>query len=192
MTRRADRSRLPPVGPVPGVRFPDIHKDGLGNGLALWSAEHRGLPVVTFMLESLIFILVGLQLPYVMRAIDRVPLATLLLEAALISLTVVVVRIVWVMPTAYLFRIFFRWLRRGTDPLPSWRQVLFIAWAGLRGGESLVFALAIPLTTASGARFPAREQIIFAFSQCVPEYRPESLKLPQNHAASERVHYAAA
>jgi Na+/H+ antiporter len=117
--------------------------------------------VVTFMLESLIFILVGLQLPYVMRALDRLPLSTLLLEATLVSLTVIVVRIVWVMPTAYLFRIFFRWLRVGSEPLPPWRQVFFIAWAGLRGGESLVFALAIPLTTASGARFPAREQIIF-------------------------------
>ena len=117
--------------------------------------------VVTFMLESLIFILVGLQLPYVMRALDRLPLSTLLGEAALVSLTVVVVRILWVMPSAYLFRIFFRWLRHTNEPLPSWKIVFFISWAALRGGESLVFALAIPLTTAAGARFPAREQIIF-------------------------------
>jgi Na+/H+ antiporter len=117
--------------------------------------------VVTFMLESLIFILVGLQLPYVMRAFDQLPLSTLLLEAALISLVTVVVRIVWVMPTAYIFRLFFRWLRRTSEPLPAWRQVFFISWAALRGGESLVFALAIPLQTATGARFPAREQIIF-------------------------------
>ena len=117
--------------------------------------------VVTFMLESLIFILVGLELPYVLRVLDRLPLSTLLREAAIISLVVVVVRIVWVMPTAYLFRTFFRWLRRSHEPLPSWRSVLFIAWAGLRGGDSLVLALALPLTTASGARFPAREQIIF-------------------------------
>jgi len=39
--------------------------------------------------------------------------------------------------------------------------VLFVAWAGLRGGDSMVLALALPLQTASGARFPAREQIIF-------------------------------
>jgi monovalent cation/hydrogen antiporter len=117
--------------------------------------------IVSFMLESLIFILVGLQLPYVMRALERVPLSTLLGEAALISLVVVLVRIAWVMPTAYLFRIFFRWLLHGNEPLPPVRQVFFISWAALRGGESLVFALAIPLTTASGARFPAREQIIF-------------------------------
>ena len=117
--------------------------------------------VVTFLLESLIFILVGLQLPHVTQAFDQLPLRTLMLEAGLISLTVVLVRIAWVMPTAYLFRTFSRWLLRGSDPLPPWRTVLFISWAALRGGESLVFALAIPLTTASGARFPARDQIIF-------------------------------
>jgi predicted Zn-dependent peptidase len=50
MSRRADRSRLPEVGPVLSVRFPEIYKSRLRNDLALWSAEHRGLPVVTFML----------------------------------------------------------------------------------------------------------------------------------------------
>jgi monovalent cation/hydrogen antiporter len=117
--------------------------------------------VVTFMLESLIFILVGLELPYVARALDRFPLSMLLGEAALVSLCVVLVRIVWVMPTSYLFRALGRWLRHSREPLPTWRAVLFIAWAGLRGGDSLVLALALPLQTASGARFPAREQIIF-------------------------------
>lgn len=48
--REIDRSRLPSVGPPPPIRFPHIHKDRLASGLALWSAEHRGLPVVTVML----------------------------------------------------------------------------------------------------------------------------------------------
>lgn len=48
---RADRSRLPSIiGPAPSVRFADIHKDRLQNGLGLWSAEHRTLPVVNFLL----------------------------------------------------------------------------------------------------------------------------------------------
>jgi monovalent cation/hydrogen antiporter len=117
--------------------------------------------VVTFMLESLVFILVGLELPYVARALDRLPLSTLLGEAAVVSLCVVLVRIAWVLPSTYVFRGFFRWLRHSEEPMPSWRTVLFIAWAGLRGGDSLVLALSLPLQTASGARFPAREQIIF-------------------------------
>jgi Na+/H+ antiporter len=117
--------------------------------------------VVTFILESLVFILVGLELPYVARALDRFPLSTLLGEAAVVSLCVVLVRIAWVMPSTYVFRTLFRWLRGGHEPLPGWRSVFFIAWAGLRGGDSLVLALSLPLVTASGARFPAREQILF-------------------------------
>jgi len=117
--------------------------------------------VVTFMLESLVFILVGLELPYVALALNRFPLSLLLGEAALVSLCLVLVRIAWLMPSTYLFRVFFRWLRHSHEPLPAWRTVFFIAWAGLRGGDSLVLALALPLQTASGARFPAREQIIF-------------------------------
>lgn len=47
---RADRSRLPAIGPAPGFRFAAIHKDRLRNQLALWSAEHRSLAVVNFVL----------------------------------------------------------------------------------------------------------------------------------------------
>ena len=47
---RADRTRLPPVGPPTDLRFSQVHKDRLRNHLSLWSAEHRSLPVVTFML----------------------------------------------------------------------------------------------------------------------------------------------
>jgi len=50
LERTVDRSRLPPVGPPPPIRFPRIHKNHLANRLALWSAEHRELPVVTVML----------------------------------------------------------------------------------------------------------------------------------------------
>jgi CPA1 family monovalent cation:H+ antiporter len=118
-------------------------------------------PVVSFMLESLVFILVGLELPFVTRALDRFPLSLLLREAAIVSLCVIFVRVAWVMPTSYIFRAIGRWLRHSHEPPPPWRTVLFIGWAGLRGGDSLVLALSLPLQTATGARFPAREQIIF-------------------------------
>jgi predicted Zn-dependent peptidase len=47
---KVDRSRLPDVGPPPPFRFSRIHKGQLPNQLSLWSAEHRALPVITFML----------------------------------------------------------------------------------------------------------------------------------------------
>jgi CPA1 family monovalent cation:H+ antiporter len=117
--------------------------------------------VVTFLLESLVFILVGLELPNVARALNTLPLATLVGEALIVSACVVLVRILWVMPSTYLFRILGSWTGFGHDPLPDWRIVFFVAWAGLRGGDSLVLALSLPLVTASGAAFPARDQIIF-------------------------------
>jgi len=135
---------------VPRVLGPELRQQIAG----MWT-------VVTFLLESLVFILVGFELHYITRALDRFTLSMLLREAGLVSLCVVLVRIAWVMPSAYIFRWFFRWLRHGHEPMPSWRSILFIAWTGLRGADSLVLALSLPLQTASGARFPARDQIIF-------------------------------
>ncbi|HKO17049.1 MAG TPA: Na+/H+ antiporter [Gemmatimonadaceae bacterium] len=117
--------------------------------------------VVTFLLESLVFILVGLELPYATRALDGSTMASLLREGAIVCLCVVVVRIAWVMPSTYVGRTLGRWMRGTHEPLPSWRVVLFVGWAGVRGGDSLVIALALPLTVAGGADFPARERILF-------------------------------
>lgn len=117
--------------------------------------------IATFMLESLIFILVGLELPYVLRALDEFPLSLLVREAVVVSLCVVLVRLVWVIPSAYAFRVLGQKLSHSRDPLPSFRSVVFVAWAGLRGGDSLVLALSLPLLTVSGSPFPARDQIIF-------------------------------
>jgi CPA1 family monovalent cation:H+ antiporter len=135
---------------VPRVLGPELRQQITG----MWT-------VVTFLLESLVFILVGFELHYITRALDRFTLSMLLREAGIVSLCVVLVRIAWVMPSAYIFRWFFRWLRHGHEPIPSWRSILFVAWTGLRGADSLVLALSLPLQTASGARFPARDQIIF-------------------------------
>jgi CPA1 family monovalent cation:H+ antiporter len=121
---------------------------------ALWN-------VVTFLLESLIFILVGLELRDIAPIFERYPFAALLREAALVMVVVVVVRLVWIIPSAYVGSAVGRMLRRDRAPLPAWRSVVFVGWAGLRGGDSLVIALALPLATASGTPFPAREQILF-------------------------------
>src|SRR5205085_1682057 len=117
--------------------------------------------VVTFLLESLVFILVGLELPYVTRELTGYSMAVLFREAAIVCLCVVVVRILWVIPSTYIGRTIGGWLRRAEVTLPSWRWIFFVGWAGVRGGDSLVIALALPLTTAAGTRFPARPQIVF-------------------------------
>ncbi len=117
--------------------------------------------VVTFLLESLVFILVGLDLPYVTGALQHYSRLALVREAGLVSLCVVLVRLVWVILSAYVARVLGRWLRLSREPLPPWQWVTFIGWAGIRGGDALVIALAVPLATAAGTPFPARDQILF-------------------------------
>jgi CPA1 family monovalent cation:H+ antiporter len=117
--------------------------------------------VVTFLLESLIFILVGLELPAVTQALQTYPRGMIIREAALIVLCVILVRLIWVVPSAYVGRWIGKNLLGTTTPVAPFAQIIFVGWVGLRGGDSVVIALALPETTAAGLPFPAREQILF-------------------------------
>jgi CPA1 family monovalent cation:H+ antiporter len=115
--------------------------------------------MLVFILEGLIFIIIGLELPLVRRAIVGHSLPALLLDAALISAVLIAVRIIWVFPGTYLPRFVRRKVGKHDD-YPPWRQVFFVGWAGIRGGDSLVIALALPIVTNTGAPFPGRDLII--------------------------------
>jgi CPA1 family monovalent cation:H+ antiporter len=117
--------------------------------------------MANFLFESLIFILIGLELPVVTRALASEPLGELLREAGLITACVIVVRFLWVWPSAYISKVIGTRLFHLDPPERGWKEVLFVGWAGMRGGESLVIALALPFTTGSGAPFPVRDKIIF-------------------------------
>jgi CPA1 family monovalent cation:H+ antiporter len=120
--------------------------------------------MLVFLLESLVFILVGFELPYAVRALRHHSPGTLLQYGLAISAVLIGVRLLWVFPSAYLPRFMTRSRplggRRVRD-LPPWQWVVFVGWAGMRGADSLVIALALPLTTAAGTPFPARDLIIF-------------------------------
>lgn len=115
--------------------------------------------VVGFVLEGLTFIFVGLELRDVLGQLGTYSPATLVLAVATVSLATLGARLVWVFVSSYASR----WLRVGAPrtPFASWRSVFFVAWAGLRGADSLVLALALPLATGSGAAFPGRDLIVF-------------------------------
>jgi monovalent cation/hydrogen antiporter len=121
---------------------------------ALWE-------VLTFMLNSLLFILIGLQLPTILEDISEgYSPGTLALYAAAVCLAVIFARFVWVFPATYIPRRLSRRLRE-RDPSPPWQSVTVISYAGMRGAVSLAAALAIPFTTESGAPFPGRDLVIF-------------------------------
>jgi Na+/H+ antiporter len=116
--------------------------------------------VLDFLLNSVLFILIGLQLNTVLERVSGGSASELVLYAALASLAVIGTRALWVFPMAYLPRRLIRHSRE-RDSLPSWRHLVVIAYTGMRGAISLAAALSLPLTTESGAPFPERDLIIF-------------------------------
>src|SRR4029078_7835146 len=83
----------------------------------------------------------------------------LILSGALISITAIVVRLVWVPLAAWIPR-FSGPSLRARDPMPAWSTLFIIGWTGMRGIVSLGAALALPLTTVSWPPFPFRGEII--------------------------------
>ena len=140
-------------------------------GTAVWE-------IVVFVMNSALFVLVGLQLPTVVEGIDGVATSELIADGALIAATVMLVRIAWVFPLTYLPRLVSERFRE-RSPAPPWEETLLIAWTGMRGAVSLAAALAVPLATNAGSPFPDRELIVFlAFSVILATLLIQGLTLP--------------
>lgn len=116
--------------------------------------------VVQFLLNAVLFVLVGLQLRSVVEAITEVAPGGLIRDAVLVSGVVIVTRIVWVFVLTYAPRALSASMR-ARDPYPGWRNVMVVAWCSMRGAVALAAALAIPLTIDGGAPFPDRNLLIF-------------------------------
>lgn len=109
---------------------------------------------IIFILNGVIFIVIGLQLPVIMEKLDAYPLQTLLWYGTMISVVAIIARILWVYPEAYIPR----WLgRKGVDV----SHTPIIAWSGMRGIVSLAAALALPIVMSNNQVFPNRDLIIF-------------------------------
>ena len=119
--------------------------------------------LLIFVLNAFAFLLIGLQLPSILEALEP-HVRDYVLYGLLLSATVIVVRILWIFPATYLPRMLSRRLRE-RDPVPPWQQLVVLGWAGMRGIISLAIALALPYTLGSSP-FPARSLTIF-FTFCV-------------------------
>jgi Na+/H+ antiporter len=119
---------------------------------------------LVFILHGFVFILIGLQVPSIIRGLGNTPFYEILGYGLLISLVTIIVRIIWVFAGAYWNNIFKKNANNsiaGDDDQQTWKNVLIVAWTGTRGVISLATALAIPLTLQNGAAFPQRNSIIF-------------------------------
>lgn len=121
--------------------------------------------VLVFLLNGLIFLLIGFQLsssilPSLLTGFSWGVLLRLAGQAGLISLTVLLVRLLWGVVALLFFKLVVRLRWRNQSALRA-RAILVISWSGMRGGVSMATALAVPLVTITRAPFPERSTIIF-------------------------------
>ncbi|WP_405494787.1 Na+/H+ antiporter [Nocardia sp. NBC_00511] len=125
----------------------------LGHGAPKWQsaasriAEHTNWRTIQFLLESAVFLLIGLQVRHIVEAAwhSGLPHTTLLITCAVVLVTVVVVRPIWVFPATY-----FAWTiegKRQGKPKPPWTGPAVVGWAGMRGVVTLAAALLLPSDT---------------------------------------------
>jgi CPA1 family monovalent cation:H+ antiporter len=143
------------------VLSPDARLMGFGVwGIVIWA------------INAFVFLLIGLQLPSIIRNLDEYSAAQLLGLGLAVSLTAIVARLVWVYPATYIPRILSARVREA-DPSPPPKAVFIVGWAGMRGVVSLAAALAL----APG--FPQRDLILFlTFCVIVATLVGQGLTLP--------------
>lgn len=135
-------------------RSHEIFKTGATrlNMLGVWTT-------VIFVMNALVFILIGLSLPEIVNGLGDYSIADGIRYGLVISLIAIVLRFLWVYPATHIPR----WLSKkvAAEANPGWKGPLVVSWAGMRGVVSLATALSIPVAMADGSAFPYRNLIIF-------------------------------
>ncbi len=121
---------------------------------------HSVWNLIVFLMNALIFILIGWQLQDILSRLEAYSVLQLAWYSVAVSTAAIAVRMLWVFPGAHLPPLLSRWIH-GREKPPPWQQVTLVGWCGMRGIVSLAAALALPLTTDALTPFPGRDLIIF-------------------------------
>ena len=127
-------------------------------GRAVWE-------FIVFVLNAVLFVLIGLQLPSVVDGVSQIDAATLAGYALATVAVVVGARFLWMFTIPYLLRAIDRRPSQVARRVGAAPRVI-MGWAGMRGAVSLAAALSLPLETDAGAPFPERDLVIF-LAYCV-------------------------
>src|SRR5271155_3436080 len=139
---------------------------------AVWDA-------LTFVLNGIVFVLIGLQLPYVMGQIGGLSRLVLLEYGVGFSAAIIALRMAWVYGETYIAYAVRRWVQNVEVEEPEPRGLFVIGWGGMRGVLSLAAAVSIPYTLPDGRMFPQRSMIIYlAFCLIVATLVLQGLSLP--------------
>ena len=134
---------------------------------------------LTFILNGVVFVLIGLQLPYVLDAISEYKPGTLVMYGAGFSALLIALRLIWMYPGAYVANVVRRRILHQKEAMPGARAIFVMGWTGMRGVISLAAAIALPQVLASGAPFKQRNMIVFlAFSVILVTLVLQGLTLP--------------
>jgi CPA1 family monovalent cation:H+ antiporter len=121
--------------------------------------------IIIFLLNGLIFILLGLEFPYVLKSIDSQQVLPYIGYALLIAVVALALRTVRVFMQqsnlTHAFRSRRARRRISEEALLDWQTSLVISWSGMRGIVSLAIAIGLPVELEDGTPFPQRNTIIF-------------------------------
>ncbi|MFL6446539.1 MAG: Na+/H+ antiporter [Bryobacteraceae bacterium] len=123
--------------------------------------SHSFWNTFTYVLNSLVFLLIGLQLPYILAEIRSMPTRILFIDAAEFVVAVISLRLIWVYPGAYVANLVRTHIQKQPDAVLHPRGVFVMGWTGMRGVIALAAAISLPQSTADGSPFPQRNVIIF-------------------------------
>jgi CPA1 family monovalent cation:H+ antiporter len=116
---------------------------------------------IDFALNGIVFCLIGLQLPYVLAGIKGYSWGELVKYGLAFSAVLVVLRMLWMYPGAWVAWNIRTRLLGQRYKRPSAKGVFVLGWTGMRGVLSLAAALSIPETLSDGRPFPGRDLIVF-------------------------------
>lgn len=138
-----------------------------------------GWQTLDFVLNGLVFLLIGLQLPYVLASIHQYSLLTLLKYGAGFSAVLILLRLVWMYPASRVAFFLRRHVLHQDVAWPGTRQIFVVGWTGMRGVVSLAAALSLPETLSDGRPFAQRSLILFlTFSVILVTLVLQGLTLP--------------
>ncbi len=114
--------------------------------------------LVAFLLNALIFLLLGVQVSTLLGLVPHGSLGTVVASGAIVTGVVIAVRLVWVPFVSLVLGV--GAARRGREQKPRWKSLVLVSWTSMRGVVSLATALALPAVLASGAPFPYRTEVV--------------------------------
>jgi Na+/H+ antiporter len=113
-----------------------------------------------FVLNGLVFILLGLQLPRILAGIRGLNLPLLLLDGALLAAVLIALRVAWVYAESWIAYAIRRLVKQPASRAPA-REMFIVGWTGMRGVIALAAAMSLPELLDDGSAFPQRDVLIF-------------------------------